>query len=473
MMKLNKTFTHIIQVGLSNVVTMLVGILTGFVVPKVLTIDGYGLYKTFTLYITYIGFCSLGIVDGIVLTYGDFDYEKLDKILFRSYFKFFLLINVAFSISLFFILSFIGDTNLRFVFSLVSINIIFLNITGYYQQISQITLRFKEYSIVRMLQSFLNILLVISLMIKIKNIDLPTYKIYILGICIINFISMIWYLFRYKDITFGKSKSLKQIKNTIFDFINIGFPLLFANICSTLILTLDRQFVNIFFNNTIYAKYSFAYSMVSLITVATSAIATVIYPTLKRKDENQVKTSFPILVSIILILLSFLISSYFPLKLFIEWYLPKYADSLLLFRIIFPGLIISSAITVVMHNYYKILGKNIIFFRRSVFVLFISILLNLFVVLILKNSIFISIVFVVTMIIWYLYIEKYFIDTYDYKSSKNFIYLIISIIIFYLTTSLENNFVGMLTYVVLEAIFIKIYFKSDIKKMFFVLKNNN
>lgn len=79
----------------------------------------------------------------------------------------------------------------------------------------------------------------------------------------------------------------------IVHLIQIGFPLLFANLCSTLILTLDRQFVNVLFDNATYAVYAFAYNMLSLVTVATSAISTVLYPTLKRVDLESIKTITP------------------------------------------------------------------------------------------------------------------------------------------------------------------------------------
>lgn len=469
-MKNNKTLKSILQVGMSNFVTMLVGILTGFIVPKLLSIDGYGIYKTFTLYLTYIGLCSLGIVDGIVLEYGGKDYDQLDKSLFRAYFKGFTIVNFIFASILFLATTFFIDEQYKFVFLMVSINIIFLNITGYYQQISQITLRFKEYSIVRFVQSLLNILLVGFLFLNKNYFLMPKYELYILGVCLINCFNMLWYLVRYKDITFGTNKSLKLVVKDLLMFIKIGFPLLFANITSTLILTLDRQFVNIYFDNTTYAKYSFAYSMVSLVTVATSAIATVIYPTLKRKSSEDVKSSFTSLVSIILIIISFLISSYFPLKLFIEWFLPKYSDSLVLFRIIFPGIIISSAVTVIMHNYYKVLGKNIIFFKKSIIVLVISVLLNLIVVYFFKNSIYISYVFIITMIIWYLYVEKYFVNYYGYNSKQNFFYLINVMVIFYTSSYIKNDYLALFIYLVALLLSTILFFKNRIKNFILFFK---
>ena len=63
---------NIIRVLLSNVATIISGIVIGFIIPKILSVRDYGMYKTFTLYMTYAGFFSLGIIDGIVLKFGAF-----------------------------------------------------------------------------------------------------------------------------------------------------------------------------------------------------------------------------------------------------------------------------------------------------------------------------------------------------------------------------------------------------------------
>ena len=81
------TIKSIIEVFISNIFTVIAGIVVGFIIPKVLSVDGYGYYKTFTLYITYVGFFSLGIIDGIVLEFGGHDYELYDKGFFRSVFR--------------------------------------------------------------------------------------------------------------------------------------------------------------------------------------------------------------------------------------------------------------------------------------------------------------------------------------------------------------------------------------------------
>ena len=63
---MKKNFKDILMVTISNFTTILAGVVTGFIIPKILNVEDYGLYKTFTLYSSYIGLLSLGIVYGIV-----------------------------------------------------------------------------------------------------------------------------------------------------------------------------------------------------------------------------------------------------------------------------------------------------------------------------------------------------------------------------------------------------------------------
>lgn len=441
-MNVKNTIKSFTAVALSNCTTIISGLIVGFLIPKILTVEGYGFYKTFTLYATYIGFFSLGMIDGIVLDYGDKDLFKLSRKEFRGYFKWYLLIHCIFALILFSLCIFVNNYNLKFILIMSIINMIISNFIGYYQQISQFTQRFKEYSVRKIIQSILNILMTGILFWIYLAYGSINYEWHIITVVLVNAILFVWYLYTYRDITFGVSIKLSELKNQVLHLIKIGFPLLVANLCSTLILTLDRQFVNIFYSTSVYAVYAFAYSILALITVATSAFSTVLYPTLKRTTSETMKENFELLIMGILILVYGAATIYFPLNIFIKWFLPQYKDSLVIFRIIFPGLAISSSVTVVMHNYYKVLGKNLDYFKKTVIVLLISLFANTLTHLCFKSTLSISIASVVTMLFWYLYVERFFVNQYGYNGRKNFAYLLLMLIGFYYITLIENCFIG-------------------------------
>ena len=149
---------NIVGIIASNISTVVSGIIIGFIIPKVISVEGFGLFKTFSLYITYVGLFSMGIIDGIVLKYGDKDYEQYDAKLFRSYFRWYFIIHIFWVICIILSSFFFHDGDHKFIILMVAVYLLFSNIVGYYQQISQITQRFKEYSVAKILQSIMKIL---------------------------------------------------------------------------------------------------------------------------------------------------------------------------------------------------------------------------------------------------------------------------------------------------------------------------
>ena len=468
----NKTVLHIFKIMASNVISIFSGIIVGFLLPKILSVENYGLYKTFSLYLTYVGFCSLGIIDGIVLDYGNYDYDKLDKTMFRTFTKWYGIIHSVFFFIIVAIGVFVNDIDYSFIIFMLALNMLANNFTGYFQQISQITQRFNEYSVRKILQSISNILLVVGLYIyTIIDSNSVSYRSYIILIVTINMLLTIWYFYTYREIVFGDKLSLKETKTQIIHLMKIGFPLLFANLCSTLILTLDRQFVNILFDNTTYAIYAFAYNLLSLVTVATSAISMVLYPILKRSSEQKLKTAYKYLIEIILIFVFGALILYFPLVSFIDFYLPKYHESLQIFRIIFPGLAISTCITVIMHNYYKTLGKNNLYFKKSILILALSAVTNYTAYCLFGTPQSISTASIITMVIWYVSSDRYFIQTYQIKAGQNFGYLVLMMVSFYFVSLIDDCLIGCTLYLLCLFVLTVAFYKNTVPQVKELLKD--
>lgn len=438
----------IFGVAISNVITIIGGIIVGLLLPKVLPVQDYGWYKTFTLYTAYIGFVSLGIIDGIVLKYGGKDYEEIDRTLFRSFFLWYSLVHFAFCILMFGGAALIEDINYKFILVSLGIYTIIANYSGYFQQISQITQRFHEYTTRKIISSVLKIFNVGVLFLWSALGFSPTYRIFLVVFISTELMITSWYIYTYRDIAFGEKLSLADTKNEIFKLSIMGFPLLFANLCSSLILSLDRQFVSILFETETYAKYAFAYNMLSLVTVATSAVSTVLYPALKRTTPESMKKNYGALLGIISIIVFGAIIAYYPLCLFVKWFLPQYTEALPIFRIVFPGLALSSSITVVMHNYYKAEGKNLVYFRKSILVLIVSAVANGIAYLLFHSTKSISIASIITMVFWYLYIDHYFVKHYEYSCVRNFSYVMLMIFGFYLCSWIPSYYLGCGAYII-------------------------
>lgn len=466
-----KTINNILKVLFSNILKLFSGILISFLLPKIIGVTDYGYYKTFTLYASYVGLFHFGFIDGIYLKYGDKNIDELDKSSFRFFFSFLVILEILISI-LVGVVALLGlHGEIRFIFLCLAIFLFANNLLTYYQTISQITNRFNEYSLRTIIQSILisASIVILWLINKYTNLN-QSYRLFTCMYVGIFLLLMIWYIFTYRDLSFGKSKRIS--KREIGKLIKIGIPLLVANLCSTFILNADRQFVSIFFDMDTYAIYAFAYNMLGLGTTALSAISTVIYPLLKRTNDNNLKSIYSKGKIVILILSFACLLFFFPLKAFIFWFLPKYESSLQIFRIILPGLAISSIITIIMHNFYKIEGKEVQFFVKSVLILALSIIANFVAYLIFKTTIAISIASIVVMIAWYLLIEAYFVKKHQMRFIKDFSFLVLMMIIFYLVTIWEIWYASMLLYLFSFVILVFIFYSKDLKTLFLLVRKN-
>ena len=458
-----KTIKNIIKVAIGNIITLLAGVLVGFALPKIVGITDYGYYKTFTLYASYVGLLHIGITDGIYLKYGGQKYEELEaeKEKFRLYNFLVILLDVSFSLTLCLTSFFVPNADVKFVLIALALYLIVCNIVGHFQIISQITNRFNELAIRNIIQSILIIISISLLWIFNRYLNYEiSYKVYTIIYIGIFTISAIYYLIRYRTIVFGKKAKILENKNEIGYLIKIGIPLLIANLCTGFILNIDRQIVNIFWpvsESNVYSIYAFAYNLLSLVTIAISAISTVIYPTLKKASEESLKENYSKLITIILSVNFLCLVLYYPLCAFITWFLPKYEESLVIFRVIFPGIVLSSTISIVMHNYYKTIGKSTLYFIFSVVILALSLISDLIVYFIFKSTIAISIASIFCIALWYIITDLYFIKKYNIKFFKNYSFIIVMTSAFYLLTMIENVYIGFAIHFVSTVVIVYLY----------------
>jgi len=148
-----RTVSSILTVLSSNVVGLIVGIVNGFVVPRMLGITEYALLKTFTLYASYIGVFSLGFVDGIYLKYGGIEPKSINRYTLRKELSVFVLIEASISVIL--LASSLFSNSV--VLLLFSIFLVGSAISGFIRMLFQATGRFKDFSLLNVFLPLLNL----------------------------------------------------------------------------------------------------------------------------------------------------------------------------------------------------------------------------------------------------------------------------------------------------------------------------
>lgn len=437
-----------LRILISNMVLLVAGLATGFIVPMILNEFDYGMFKTFTLYANYITILQFGFVNGIFIIYGGQDYNNLDLKLFRFYTRFLLIAQGLITVS-FFGVSFFFDGVYRYLVILLGIYSFAVNMTSYFQRISQTTQRFKEYSIIQYIQSGMKLFIVLLLFLA-SLLSFGNFEFYTFCYVFIFIVLFSVYIFIYKDLIFGSACSIKTGFKMFKPIFKAGVPLLVADFVVQLVYNCDSQIVNIYFDKISFGQFSFAYTIVSLVTTLISAVSIVLYPKLKRMTIKEIANNFEKNISILSVIGFGCLIGYFFVEKVIHLILPNYIESLSILRIIFPGVVVTGIINVLVQNYFKTLNKNLSYFLLCTAMLAISILLNFGAFFIFHSMESIAIASVFVFFTW-LFVSCFYLKKKVHVSFINkFLYIILCALSFYISVYLNNGFVlQIFTYIIL------------------------
>ena len=446
----NRTFLrNLFVVGIGNVFVLMASILVGLVVPKLMGVTNYGYYQIFTLYMTYTALLHVGFIDGILLVHGGESYEELNKPQFRFNTQFFWFFQAVISLCVIIAAVLFMDGIYRFLFIMVGIDTLVVNITKYYQFVSQCTMRFKEWSLRKVIQAALKIAVVLIFLIlnRMGYVDILTCRMFTSSIVLIDTLLLCWYVYTYREISFGNTLSFRSNWKSVLIYFKCGIALTIAFEISSLIFSLDRQFVSVLFDTDTYGIYSFAYRLISMVTTIVGAVSTVLFPSLKRKSKEQVLDSFDSNMALLSIVVFFALIGYYPLCRFVEFYLSEYSQALIYVRILYPGIALTSCISAIIFNYYKVLDKNLLYFGICCGVLAFAAVSNYLLYLVMRTPESFSIASIISLFVWYVSAESYLVKKYSVKWIKNLLYIIILMAAFYICTAkITDTIFGMMVY---------------------------
>jgi len=354
MKKILKEFSFVI---ISNFIKLLSSLMLALLLPISFSLSEYGFFRLFILYSSYTGLLHLGFIDGIYLKYGSFDYESLPIFKFRIYTRFLILTQIIImGIVILLGLVFISSEK-QLIFILVGINIFATNLTSYFQYISQITRRFKEFAFRNTLYSFFTIAIVTYIYFN----NISSYRFLIIVLVFVNYILLLWYMITYRNIIFGKGKGIKNIKRDIISIYSLGSVLLISNVLILLINNLPKQLVEHYYSIEVFAIFSFAIGLMGIINLFVTALSVVLFPTLMRLEKNHLRKFYFETNAVLQFIVAIALVSFIPITIIVGHYLPKYILSLDILLIIYPSIIFTSKTKIITHNYFKTFNLNKIF----------------------------------------------------------------------------------------------------------------
>jgi O-antigen/teichoic acid export membrane protein len=435
----------------SNFINLLIGIITGFLVPAFLSLEEYAFLKTFTLYIGYVGILHFGFIDGIYLKYGGKYESEIDKKNLKGEHKFLILFQLLVTL-LSCIIGIILDDKILVAFSIC---ILPMNIQTFFKFIYQALGEFNIYSKIMILTP---ILLLFTNLFIIFILRIDNFKPFIIGNIISYYVVFIglevYFLRKYKWISaiLNYTEIRKHFK--------IGSIIMVANLSSIFFYSVDRWFVKFTLPIEDFAFYSFAISMMSVINVLISSITMTLYPYLARNQNSSIVSRVKEYFLIIGTLAS---GGYFAFVFIVNNFLPKYVPSLNVISILFAGYPAIIVINALYINLYKAQKREKKYALAVGKMLLIAILLNFVAIVIYKSNLSIAIATTISFYIWYLYSYK---DFYSLKIDiKEKIYLVTFFITFLITSNFLKWLHGLFIYYTIIILINFIFYKNEARSL--------
>ncbi len=439
---------NIVKVLSANFLVAIVGFASSLFFPKILSIDDYALYQTFTLYLSYITILHLGFPSGMVIRYAGKNYDEIDKSQYKAEIKIIGIVLTFFTV-LFLALAGIFKNQMVGYIAIAIIPFCFI---GSYRVLLQAWSRFRNYGLLSVAVTTLVPLIGAAVFLINGELSGQTYvRIFLIVYWIVLLIVAIEV---FKKISNVKSASIFRKINL--DTEKTGIILLLGNYINVLFGSADKQFVKWFFSNTQFAFYSFGISMRALMTVFITSIAQPLFPSMARgsiKDEN-----YNSIKEILIMFGSLSGVAYYVVAFIVKNFIPRYVDSLSvvgIYFVVFPAMAVVSCLYI---NLYK--TKNLIpkYIHTLIGILAISIALNLLFVWLYPEYTGVAIATSVTYYIWFLIGIKQF----DFLklTFADVCYLIIYAFGYFLITKNVGDVLGIVCYLFFIVLLIIIFYRK-------------
>lgn len=440
-MDIRKEKKNIIWVIISNLICLLFSVIASFLIPKVLTVDSYAEYKTYTLYVTYIGIFHFGFINGIYLKYGGYDYDNLPMNLFSIYSKTLLISQFIIQVIGFIILFFISKGNIfETPFFYVILNIFAINISCYFSLINQCGKKFVHDSIMQIISKVFLLFVVVAM----YFVSIDNGRILLIAVTIINYVvSLLWCILN-RQLIVNSNNRIIELKHDILLKIRTGFWVMISEYVALIILGIDSIFVNVLFPKYDFSMYSLAITITTLFLSVINIVSKLIYPYLMRADSDSYSQIYIKLNGYISAVVCMGISILFLLNYFIMIYIPEYKDSIQILGVLGTIVIFKTLLELVCGNFYKVLRKEQAFFKNNMFALVIALVFNVLFYIIFRNVIAIAYASVLTFFIWYFVANSYFLSILKIKKNiQTYIPLLMAII--YIICNITNiKYIGLL-----------------------------
>lgn len=354
-MTLRRILGNMLAAAGAQGVSMLVSFATALLVPKVLGVEEFGYWQLFLFYFGYAGAFQLGLNDGVYLIEGGKSRETIDRQKLSSQFLFGLLCQSLMSFVVIMATIAMQPENKRaFVIISCSILMPLYNSACFFQYLYQAIDETRIYSKSVVLdRGIMLALLIVLIVLKVDAFELYVYA-FVFG----KVIQLAYCLFHARGILVSEFMSLADAAKVSISSISVGIKLMIANLASTLILGMMRFVVDSCWGIEVFGHVSLALTMANFFLNFMTSTTMVLFPTLRKMDENELKKFFQSVQNALEIMLPIVMLAYLPIRFLLSTWLPAYADSFAYLGIIMPLCLFDGKMNTLYTTMFKVCRKE-------------------------------------------------------------------------------------------------------------------
>lgn len=378
MLKLGGVIKNISYSFSANLISLLISAFMVMFVPKLLSVNDYGLWQLFLFYYSYLGFLHFGWEDGIYLRYAGKKFEELNRKTFAGQFYCIILLQIVLAT----VISNFGkvfvenpDKSLALVCAIWLAP--FVNFNNLCNFIMQVTNRIKEYAkllVTERMIFFLGVLFFLVIL------GLKQFR-YMYAVQVFAAVAMaVAGAYLCRCFLIPRFDSFASIRQEAYENISVGIKLMLANIASMLIIGIVRYGISIGWDVATFGKVSLTLGVSNFLMVFINSVSVVFFPIVKRMDETRRANAYVAIRNMLDFILFAVLIGYYPLKCILAWWLPKYADSLIYMSVLFPVCVFESKVTLLINTYLKSMRKEFLMLKINAVSVVFSLIVTAFTV---------------------------------------------------------------------------------------------
>lgn len=391
--------TDVLTYSIGNGLLLLFGFIQLLIIPKYLSVEGYGYWQLFMLYASYGGILHFGFLEGILLRWAGRELDQVGKEIGLAL-RFLLFQQLIVILPLCLIFYFLLTLGQPFdLIALIVLGYAFIgNVGAFFKFTAQAVRKFKGLTVVNV-GTVLTFLIIVICLFAFGYLD---YTCIVYGFLLASALGLAALVVWFRKYLQGSNQSFSHLLFYGRETLGIGIFVYLGHLVTALLLTVDRLMVNSFFPIEQFAIYAFALMAAMVAYTFVQAVSEVFFPYLSGSALQLRTRAYQLGKPAIILSWAATLAIYFPAARLIEFYLPHYVTSLPIMQILFCTVGFGSLIQILHASYYMAYRRQRRYFVCGITALALAVVLNLLAIKIFGTLESVAIATLISFGVWYI-----------------------------------------------------------------------